>query len=49
MKSLKKDALAVLVLAVSPDLGLVISVALLVMIFIAAAMNGPKSDSQRGL
>ena len=49
MKSLKKEALAVLGLVISPDVGLVISVALLVMIFIAAAMNEPKSDSQRGL
>ena len=31
-----------------PDVGLVISLALLVMIFIGAAMNRPKSDSQRG-
>jgi uncharacterized membrane protein len=44
MKSLKKNALAVLALAVSPDVGLMISVALLVMIFIAAAVNGAKSD-----
>ena len=49
MKSLKKEALAVLGLVVSPDVGLMISVALLVMIFIAAATNGRRSDSQRGL
>jgi hypothetical protein len=49
MKSLKQEALAVLGLVISPDVGLVISGALLVMIFIAAAMNRPRSDSQRGL
>ncbi|MET0214367.1 MAG: hypothetical protein ABW292_15255 [Vicinamibacterales bacterium] len=45
MKPLKKEALAVLGLVISPDVGLVISVALLAMIFIAAAMNsiGPGS------
>ena len=48
MKSLKQEALAVLGLVISPDVGLVISVALLVMIFVAAAMIG-LSDSQRGL
>lgn len=43
MTSLKKEALAVLGLVISPDVGLVISVALLVMIFVAAAMNRPKA------
>ena len=47
MKSLKKEALAVLGLVISPDVGLVISVALLVMIFIAAAMNRPKRFAAR--
>jgi hypothetical protein len=47
MKSLKKEALAVLGLVISPDVGLVISAALLVMIFIAAAMNRPKRFAAR--
>jgi hypothetical protein len=43
MKALKKEALAVLGLVISPDVGLVISGALLLMIFIAAAMNSLKA------
>jgi hypothetical protein len=47
MTSLRKEGLAVLGLVISPDVGLMISVALLAMIVIAAAMKSIDQEVRR--